>query len=113
MLPVDLMVELLMVQASSVEDEGGICHWIEISKDGDCIQAVSREGLREGIREYLETLISAPKLLSECEEYENVTTQGETVVYRVGKDVYRSVDNMWVGYAENVQVRRQCVNERQ
>jgi hypothetical protein len=95
------MVELLMANLPH--------NWMW-TLDGKSVSGSSRDELEKEVRTYLESLVPAQKLLSECEEYKNVTTQGETVVYRVGRDVYRSVDNMWVGYAENVQAKPVEVN---
>ena len=100
MLPIETVVDLLVQNA--------FCGQVMIGAER--IFSTDHEELPRKVRTYLETLVPAPKLLSECEEYENVTTQGETVVYRVGKDVYRSIDNMWVGYAENVQAKPVEVN---
>lgn len=102
MLPIETVVELLMVHSYPTIAAPTV-YRVEV-RDFDTLQADSPEDLRTKVRDYLLTLVPKPVLLSECEEYKNVTTQDETIVYRVGKDVYRSVDNMWVGYADRVQV---------
>jgi hypothetical protein len=103
-LPIETVVDLLM---ANYQENGECGHesdmWIDLPSGATISDATSKR-LRTKVREYLLTLVPKPKLLSECEEYKNVTTQGETIVYRVGKDVYRSVDNTWVGYADQVRV---------
>lgn len=68
MLPIETVLSLLLANMDSVEDDGGLCFWVSIDDDGGVIQSTTFEGLVEEVRTYLEAIVPAPKLLSECEE---------------------------------------------
>ena len=67
MLPIDVVVELLMLNVNYRDDDDcvDLCLSVDplVMRTGE-----SMNDLRSRVREYLLTLVSKPKLLSECEE---------------------------------------------
>ena len=62
-IPIDVVVELLMENASPAKCGGG-----QIMLGGELYDSLREDDLRGYIHTYLQSLVPAPKLLSECEE---------------------------------------------
>lgn len=86
MIPIETVVELLL-ENYCPRDNGDFY----VLVPGGSVSGVSREHLRVAIREHLQHLVPAPKLLSECEEGNPyvVDLDGRwTVLCRVGKNAF-------------------------
>lgn len=68
-MPVDLMVELLMLNVRHVDLDDGTGVMVTVSVDPLLVfTAQTASEIRTTIRSYLQSLVPPPKLLSECEE---------------------------------------------
>ncbi|CAB4178087.1 hypothetical protein UFOVP1004_57 [uncultured Caudovirales phage] len=76
--PIETVVELLMENLPN--------NWMW-TLDGKSVSGSSRDELEKAVRTYLETLVPAPKLLSECEEFVWFLDTDGTPVRRVGDSV--------------------------
>ena len=98
MLPIETVVDLLMENASPAKCGGG-----QIMLGGELYDSLREDDLRGYIRTYIQSLVPAPKLLSECEEWKLAEVEWSTKAYRNGDDAY-SDDDQWIGKASDFQV---------
>lgn len=106
MLPVDLMVELLMANRQSYIRSGVEVSWVYVDQEKvKIIEAYHYGQLAIRIREYLQSLVPTPKLLSECEEFEYLSCQYQPGigVMRDGEFAYEA-DGTCGGLAKDFQV---------
>lgn len=101
MIPIEAVVDLLMTNCS--EDNCGLMcrYWVILSEERT-IEALSLGELRTKVRTYLQSLVPAPKLLSECEEFKPQLVP--MAVYRCGNGAYDQRLNQYLDLASLFQV---------
>ena len=96
MLPIETVVELLIENAAPAKCGGG-----QIMLGGELYDSLREDDLRGYIRTYLESLVPAPKLLSECEE--GVWFESTRSVQRYKEHAY-DPGGVIIGRASSIQV---------